>query len=45
MQKYTAIAMIVGTRFASAAPRKFVRSPANQMRMNGMDMASALPHL
>jgi hypothetical protein len=44
IQKYMAIAMMVGTNFAQAAPMKLVRSPTNQMSMNGIEIASALPH-
>lgn len=43
MQKYIAMAMMVGTRWAQAAPTKLVRSPANQIRIKGMDIASAEP--
>lgn len=42
-QKYTAIAIITGTRPAQALPARFVTSPTNQTKRKRREMASALP--
>lgn len=43
MQKYTAIAIMTGTRPASKPPRRLAISPMNQTRTKRKEIASALP--
>jgi hypothetical protein len=43
MQKYTAMAMMTGTRPARSPPKRLAMSPTNQTRIKRKEIASALP--